>query len=177
MTKMGRPAKPNRIKIFSNRAMVYLNGASREHTTIDIQDVPLVRRYTWCITRTMRNGKPRDGYVSAYIPNMRRRMLMHRVIMGVSGKEIVDHINHNTLDNRRSNLRLTSNSFNVFHTPKWGEDVGVWHDRKRGKWQAYIDYQGRLMHIGRFSSKEEAKEARLRAEVSLFGSPKPRSGK
>lgn len=51
------------------------------------------------------------------------RTRMHRVIMGVDPKPtdgmVVDHINHNSLDNRRENLEIVSQTENMRRVPGW----------------------------------------------------------
>lgn len=42
-----------------------------------------------------------------------KTLLLHRFLMSAQEGDYVDHINNNTLDNRKENLRLTSNSMNL----------------------------------------------------------------
>jgi len=55
------------------------------------------------------------GYASAEIyisPTKRKRLKMHRVIMKPPDHLVVDHINHDTLDNRKENLRICTKQQN-----------------------------------------------------------------
>lgn len=69
----------------------------------DEKDKALVLRHTWFIYE--RHG---TKYVAANIriDSRRKQVRMHRFLMDAAPNDIVDHINHNGLDNRRSNLRF-----------------------------------------------------------------------
>lgn len=45
---------------------------------------------------------------------------------------------------------------------------GVWWDKNRGMWQAYIQVQGKRVHLGRYGKLEDAVAARIRAEDEYF---------
>lgn len=87
---------------------------------------------------------------------------MSRVILGVDC--IVDHINHNTLDNRKANLRPATKSQNAMnHKAK-----GV-RETDDGRYYAYIKRNQRLFNLGVYTHHEEAEYARWYAEHILFG--------
>lgn len=81
----------------------------------------------------------------------------------------IDHINGIKNDNRWSNLRDVSVSVNQRNTRKQSNNTsgitGVrWHDRYRS-WYAHIGVDGKSLHLGSFSTVEEAVAARLAANV------------
>jgi hypothetical protein len=74
-----------------------------------------------------------------------------------------DHINHDTLDNRRSNLRICTalqNQWNrkLSRTNTTGR-VGIYWEEDRQKWRATITRNYKAYRLGRFDSMEEAAEA------------------
>ncbi len=78
---------------------------------------------------------------------------------------VIDHINHNIWDCRIENLRLTDKSGNAMNlrARSPGLYMGV---RKRGKrYVAYIFANGRQIHLGSFSTLEDAIKARQEAEI------------
>lgn len=80
----------------------------------------------------------------------------------------VDHVNLDTLDNRKSNLRLTTHLANcqnrgVFRTNTSGYP-GVYYAKRRHKWVAYLTYNGKALNLGGFLTKEEASKARAFAK-------------
>jgi len=97
---------------------------------------------------------------------------LHRFLMG-DGCDKVDHINGNTLDNRRCNLRNTSTSENAMNNkktnaPRSSKYKGVTHT-KDGKWKAHIGKDDEDIHIGYFDSEEEAAKAYDAKAKTLFG--------
>ena len=84
---------------------------------------------------------------------------MHTVILPKTNRSIViDHINNDRLDNRRSNLRAVSYSFNNRNRGKRdgcsSKYVGV--SRKGERWQAGISINGKRKALGTFDREEDA---------------------
>lgn len=106
-------------------------------------------------------------------------LLMHRLIMDLPGKLFVDHINGDGLDNRRSNLRLCTNSQNQANskirkdnkTGLKGVQIDGWALRKGRKsiYRASIQYQGKTIRIGRYETPELAKKVYDKKAQELFG--------
>ena len=85
---------------------------------------------------------------------------------------LVDHIDRNSLNNRRGNLRLCTPSQNILNTRgKKGTSKykGVWWNTKKNKWLAMITSKGRHFHLGFFDEEIEAAKAYDRKAVELFG--------
>ena len=86
---------------------------------------------------------------------------------------ILDHINGNTLDNRKNNLRICTNRENTSNRTKLGTNntsgiLGVRFDNRRNKWYADIQYKGKCIFLGYFNIKEDAIKARIDAEKLYF---------
>lgn len=101
---------------------------------------------------------------------------MHRIILEAKDGEIVDHINGETLDNRRLNLRLTDNGGNAYNCKKrkncTSDYKGVHKHSKlkrRIMYRATIQYKGKKMHIGSYVTEIEAAIAYNRKAKELFG--------
>lgn len=100
---------------------------------------------------------------------------MHRVIANPADNEVVDHINGNTLDNRRSNLRpcLQRDNSRNRRIPrvksKTSTFKGVWKDIRRKGWLASIRVNYRTVHLGAFSTEELAAIAYDNAAKLHFG--------
>ncbi len=89
---------------------------------------------------------------------------MHREILKCPKEMVIDHINHNGLDNRRVNLRMVTaqqNSWNV-KKPRGkfsSKYKGVSFDKRSKKWTAAIFYKGKRIYIGQFDDEETAGRA------------------
>ncbi|UVI31198.1 HNH endonuclease [Paenibacillus spongiae] len=102
--------------------------------------------------------------------------MLHRWVTNAPSHLVVDHINHNTLDNRQScNLRLLTIAQNLQNrqgaqsNSKSGVRGVSWHKEKK-KWDARVKLNGKYKRIGYFDDLEEAKTAieAARAELMPF---------
>ena len=128
---------------------------------------------------TERAGKdPNDSrYFYARIqtatPVGRKKELMHRVIMGVIGDStvVIDHMNHDTLDNRKCNLRKSTRAQNRQHSDRSRANtssyIGV--HRLGAYWHAQICLSGINKSLGMFDDKLEAAKAYDIAAKDAYG--------
>lgn len=101
---------------------------------------------------------------------------IHREIMGLDEYDmttVVDHINRNRSDNRKSNLRISDFTGNARNSGLQKNNttgiIGVqWHKRDK-KWYSTIGVDNDKIYLGVFDNKEEAIIARLKAELKCFG--------
>lgn len=101
-----------------------------------------------------------------------KHIYLHRYIMNCPKGKYVDHINHNTLDNRKQNLRITNNADNLRNgeirvNNKTGIK-GVYFDNKRNKYVANIKVNYKGIFLGRFDTLEEATQVRKEAEIKYW---------
>jgi len=98
---------------------------------------------------------------------------LHRWITNAPIGKVVDHINHNTLDNRRENLRVVTHSENSQNRKGADTDSrcgirGVsWH-KHNNKWQAALTVNKKRISLGYFSDLEVAKAKVEKARSELM---------
>ncbi len=118
-----------------------------------------IRRY---ITTRMRQGRRTD-------------IRLHRLIMQAEPNQIIDHINGDRSDNRRSNLRFctrSQNNQNQFARKGSCRFKGVHYagDAHRTKpWRARIQLNNNQTLLGYFTTPEAAARRYDQAAVELFG--------
>jgi hypothetical protein len=99
---------------------------------------------------------------------------LHRLILDAKKGEYVDHINGDLLDNRKSNLRLCSNSQNIRNQNKHKDNTsgykGVSYNKrlKTNPWSAQIKYNRHSYHLGYYPTKELAAIAYNNKAIELF---------
>lgn len=139
---------------------------------VDDEDYDLVARFRWMLLEDQRrSGRQSVPYArTRYTLNGRQMPVsMHAL---VTGWPMVDHINHDGLDNQRHNLRPVSNSQNLMNArPRGGTSAfkGVhWHRSSR-KWVARIGLNNSRRGLGYFTDEEAAARAYDAAARELFG--------
>lgn len=144
---------------------------AKGHTfVISDEDADLIeRRWKTVISR---GGRP---YIHRSHPQSE---YLHRVIAVRMGHALdgltVDHINGDTLDNRRCNLRVVPQAVNSRNlggrrANNTSGIQGVRWIESRQRWNAQIKTDYRAKNLGNFKTKEEAIAARLQAERELWG--------
>jgi hypothetical protein len=137
--------------------------------TLDEQGYKLYKTYKWTVTKSrslfylMRGG----GY---------NKKSFHREFLKINKNKLleVDHVNHDSLDNRLTNLRIGTKQLNMANQrpqnrQKASRYKGV-SKGKQGKWRARIKFNQQEIHLGEFKTEEEAALAYNLKAISLFGS-------
>jgi hypothetical protein len=132
-------------------------------TIVDDDDFDRLSRTTWT--------KDTRGYVVHWIRKKVIRIHREVLCLATDDPRLVDHINGDRLDNRRSNLRICTshqNSLNRASSGRSGYKGVTWH-KKANKWQAAIMLHGKTTYLGLFSTPESAYEAYKQAAIDLHG--------
>lgn len=138
---------------------------------ISEQDAEFVDSRSW-----FTQGRPGFRYVATCIKedNKYKIKYLHRLLFNLSDIKIfVDHINHNTLDNTRENLRLSNNRLNQVNRCKKvncsSKYIGV-SKNKRNTWDAQIRNRTKRIKLGSFKTEEAAALAYNEASIKINGS-------
>ena len=158
------------IRIEGNVAYVTLTKGYE--AIIDAADVWLAEGHNWHAVLSRKTVyAARTSDVEA--GGKRSTIMLHRLIAAPPDTLFVDHIDGDGLNNRRTNLRIVTNSQNQqnrkFNSGNKSGFKGVFLDRKRGQWVAQIKANGQTIYLGRFHALAEAADARAKASANLHG--------
>jgi len=134
-----------------------------EEFYFDLEDYDLIKNSCWRLY---------DGYVyTSHLNGNGIQTQMHRLVMNANDNEDVDHIFHNENDNRKSQLRLVSDSKNqmnrVLQINNTSGVKGVhWHKRDMC-WVAQIRADSKSIHLGNFNNFDDAVKARKKQKKSI----------
>jgi len=136
----------------------------------DAEDVELISKFYW----NCKNSEISYLYATNKYDT---GIALHRLILGIpkGDKRIVDHINRDVLDNRKSNLRITNRAGNMMNiTRPQGSNIfrGVHWNKNRNKWYVNLSYRknGIRIHVygGVFSDVNLARQKRIKLEKKYF---------
>lgn len=133
-------------------------GNEKELAIIDSEDVSRVEKHKWFSSRK---------YVVTRLTPTNKFYRLHRFILDCAetGHPSIDHINHNPLDNRKSNLRSVDNSqstlnrrvnFNKKYKGVTFADSQTGNLAKKWRVKVRVPYTKRNVEFGRFETEEEA---------------------
>ena len=128
----------------------------KKFAVVDIDDYYRLSKYQWYATNS--------SNTSYAVRNVeRKRVFMHRVIMGAPDHLLVDHIDHDGLNNRKSNLRLCSpdeNRYNILPRRRTSSKYkGVRWRKSMKKWTAVVQANKKAYNLGYFNDEIEAAKA------------------
>lgn len=133
---------------------------------MDIENLHYLNNYMWQMTQDGLIYNSRYGY-------------LHRLIMNCPNNKEVDHIDKNTLNNKKSNLRICTHSQNCLNRnspniKKTSKYKGVSYrtdinECNKNKWRAQISYKGKKCLIGVFENELDAARAYDKKCLELHG--------
>lgn len=151
--------------------MKKINLTQGQFAIVDDEDFEWLSYYSWSARWNPRSHTYYALSNEIGLDEKFHTIYMHRKIMNTSRGEVVDHINHNGLDNRKSNLRNVRNLENSQNRRGHNSNsrsgyLGVSPDG--GRWKAQIQVDGKKLNLGRYSNVEDAIHARQEAELRYF---------
>lgn len=130
----------------------------------DKEDFDLIKDFGWYF-----NNK---GYVKARTKD-NKSIALHRLVMNVQDNRVIDHIDHNVVNNCKYNLRIVTRQQNAMNSKISKNNTsgfkGVQFDKNRNKWFALIRVNNKQIHLGYYDNINDAAQARKEAEDKYFG--------
>lgn len=173
-----RKRVPLDVEIVDGVCAIRLQGAKAagRKVFLDESDLHLVAPYSWhAFSWLTASGHAFGPYAAnTFLDAGRvRSALMHKLL---TGWPLTDHIDHDTLNNRRSNLRPATPAQSNANTRKTvrkcaSQFKGVTHDgrSRTSSWRAQIGINGTRFRLGAFPTQEEAARAYDAAAFAAWG--------
>lgn len=159
--------KSNKFTFNKDKCFIHIGD---KKIVLDKNEFSKIKSYTWYIDSVNYVAShPRKGLHSSNKSMIR----LHNLIMGNKTGFVIDHINGNKLDNRKSNLRHIKSNKNVFNAKRKSKHVGVSYRKNENKYYAYIECNKNKIRLGSSKNLNEAIELRKMAELKYFGELSP----
>ncbi len=133
------------------------------------EDYDELVKYKWHIHKITN----RYGFIADREIAHNKSISMHRVVMNAQKGQMVDHIDHDTLNNQRENLRFCTNAENHYNMkPQSGRTSkykGVSWENWSHRWAVSIKYKGHGYNLGRYDEEIDAAYAYDKKAKVFFG--------
>lgn len=169
----------NNYRVEGDFAYIELSSAKygKMETKISLSDLDkaISMPYTWYPKHA---AKTDNFYVAANIyvsKKTRTTIKLHRFLLSPDDSYLdVDHINHNTLDNSRENLRVTTPSQNQMNRNRSNKNnrtgvIGVSYRKDSQKYRVRVYRDRKLVFNEEFAELEDAEQASISARREIYG--------
>lgn len=173
------------MEIHYNRYMKKIPLTQGYFTKVDDEDFEELAVKRWYANVFKRRGKTRvTACRTEGSPPNKKNVYMHRLIMNAPDGAYIDHINGDSLDNRKENLRFCNNSENMRNRGKNQNNTsgykGVSYNKNRRgkkKWEAKCKHNYKTIHFGIYETAKEASEAYQKGIKKLWPNFAPTKNK
>jgi hypothetical protein len=142
-------------------------------TSIDTNQLEKVKEFPniwYAVWKKQTNSFYVYGYL--YSKNKQKTIYLHRWIMNPPDGMVIDHINHDTVENLCSNLRIVTPQQNYLNKKISSRNTsgarGVVWNKKENKWRVKFKIFGVYKSFGQYKEFEKAKEAARDIESKLI---------
>lgn len=165
--KLTHPNKKNEILLLDNYAIIKIQNRllGNFDCIIDKEDIEILSQYYWILKHDKRHPNL-IGYIETH-PNG-KRLFIHRLLMNPPSGMVVDHINGNSLDNRKKNLRICAQTTNCQNRKNV---TNIYFDKRTNIYFVQYMIDGKTKVICRTKDYNEAKK------YSIIGKELIRQGK
>ena len=152
--------------------MKYIKLNKGQTAIIDDEDFEYLSQFKWHAD-FMKNTQSFRAVRNNWINGKNSHVKMHREIMGNPTGKQIDHINHNSLDNRKVNLRIVTGSQNQMNRKIQKNNTsgypGISFHKPTNSWNPTIKVNNKVISLKYFKTLSDAIEVRRAAEEKYFG--------
>ena len=138
---------------------------------VDDEDFEYLNQFKWQANK-IRNTFYANRNFRIY-KNKQGKIYMHRLILKAKKEYVIDHIDGDTLNNQKKNLRICTHSENMRNSKipinNTSGYKGVSYIKRDKKWEAYITFNNKLLNLGTFTDPINAAKAYNAAAVKYHG--------
>lgn len=142
-----------------------------EKVLLDDLDYIKIKDFTWILYKT-KDKNPMAVYSSLRIGKNKKRVALQNIILNPKKGFVVDHIDGNPLNNKRSNLRVCTQANNLLNKKLYKNNKsghkGIYFNKKRNTYRVLLYYK-RVRHVKEEKNLCEAIELRKKWEIKYFG--------
>jgi hypothetical protein len=133
-------------------------------TLVDDDVYSLISAHKWYYMKNKSGNQYAYGIIDG------KQILLHRLIKTPTRGKVIDHVDHNGLNNTRENLRICSFQQNTRYKQKSGKPKGAYPLKTKSgtRWRSYITLDGVTTYVGTYSTQKEAAEAYNNAANKYF---------
>jgi len=161
--KMGGFMK-NKYEVRGDKVAIFLKHMDMEQsiTIINKDDLEKAKsiKGRWCARLDKKNNSPYVVHMGPLREGKRETFRLHRLIMNCPEGMVVDHINHDTLDNTKENLRVVTYAENCQNISMRKSNKsgyrGVSWSKDTNKWRVTARINGKIEHFGLYEDVEQA---------------------
>jgi len=134
-----------------------------KYAKVDPADYKRLRKYEWSAKKSHKSFYA-FGRIADNKTEKAKTKCMHREVIKVPDGMLIDHINHDSMDNRRANLRAATFSQNMRNRKKRSDAKsskykGVCRFKGQRKWVARITFEKKRIYLGDFENEIDAAKA------------------
>lgn len=139
---------------------------------VDDDDFDYLNQWKW--QANQKQNKKFYAWRGKKINGKYKLIYLHRFILNLTDRKIyVDHVNMNTLDNRKINLRICTNSQNQMNKIVQKNNCygykGVYYDKRNNKYSSIITVNKKRHWLGYYIDPKDAAKAYNEAAIKLHG--------
>jgi hypothetical protein len=162
---MGRVRQLRPIRIEGDIAYIPLTMGYE--AIIDAADVRLVQGMNWHVRKASSGRNWYAGTAVPTLPTGQKTVLLHRFLTNAPAGMDVDHVDHDGLNNRRSNLRVCTHQQNMANMAA-RNPLGIKGVKRVGnRYAASIEHDGEWTYLGLYATPTEAGAAYRGASIIL----------